>query len=154
MTLLDGVLLQRKHALFTGGFLVSQQFPTSVDTVAFLLSVALVNAAVISPIVLIALAVARRLGLRLRAAQFAAFAVGLLPLTIVDFVNYQVWAYVGDAFDFHVMFALTGHRLSEVFAVAAPLMGRPLSMVVFACGATAAITMLLHRVARTTATEW
>jgi hypothetical protein len=148
MTLLDGALLQRKHALFTGGFLVSRQFPTVVDGVAFLLSVAIVNAAVIAPVVLMALALARRLRLRRHAAIFVAWSAGLLPLTVADFVTYQVWSYVGDAFDFHVMRALTGHGLSEVFAVASPLISRPLSMVVLACGAIAGITVLLQRGAK------
>jgi Sulfatase len=145
ITVLDAALLQRKHALFTGGFLSSHQFGTLVDSAAFLGMSLLVNAAIAAPLTLTALAVGRRLRLRAAALQFAASWAAVLPLVVADFVSYGVWSYLGDAFDFHVMFALTGHRLSEIFAVAAPLMSRPLIVFVLAMSVVVGITGLLQR---------
>ncbi|MEO6212064.1 MAG: sulfatase-like hydrolase/transferase [Vicinamibacterales bacterium] len=145
VTLLDAALLQRKHAVFTGGFLASHQFGTLADSVAFLMASALLNTTIVAPVTLVALVIGRRFRLRPRAAQSAAFCAAVLPLAIADFLNYQVWSYLGDAFDFHVMFALTGHRLAEVFAVTAPLMSRPLFVAAVALTGIVGVIVLLQR---------
>ena len=145
VTVLDAALLQRKHAVFTGGFLSSHQFGTVIDGVAFLLMSAMLNVTIAAPLVLAALFMGRRLRLRPRALKFAALCTAVLPLAVADFVTYQVWSYLGDAFDFHVMFALTGRRISEIFAVTTPLMARPLFVFGLALTAMVGMTALLHR---------
>ena len=50
ITLLDAALLERKHGLFTGGFLASHQFGTTADSVAFLMLSALLNASIAAPL--------------------------------------------------------------------------------------------------------
>jgi hypothetical protein len=143
--LVDAALIQRKHGLFTGGFLAHYQLDTTVDALAFLFITALLNATIAAPIALVSLVVARYLRLRPRAAVFAALSAAVMPLMVADFVNYQIWSYIGDAFDFHIMYALTGRRLSEVFAVASPLMAKPVSVLIVSLLSIAAITMALHR---------
>ena len=145
VTLLDVALLQRKHGLFTGGFLASHQFGTFVDSVAFLMVSALVNTAMAAPVVAVALIVGRWLGLKPRAAKFAALATAVLPLAVADFISYKVWSYIGDAFDFHVMYSLTGRRISEVFAITTPLMSQPMYVFALGLGAIAVFAGMLHR---------
>ena len=139
ITLLDVALLQRKHAIFTGGFLSGNQLGTFADGLAFLLMSALLNTTIAAPLCICALAVGRRLHLRPLALLFVAFAAAVVPLATADFVAYQVWLYLGDAFDFHLLYNLTGRRISEFFAVSAPLMSRPLILFsVAVCGVAGA----------------
>lgn len=145
VTFLDAALLERKHGLFTGGFLASHQFGTAADSVAFLILSALLNASVAAPLTAIALFIGRRIRLRPRALRLVAFCAAVVPLAVADFVIYKVWSYLGDAFDFHVMVALTGHRLSEAFAVAGPLLARPLLALGLALIGLAGAITLLHR---------
>jgi hypothetical protein len=145
VTLLDAALLERKHGLFTGGFLASHQLATFLDGLAFLLVSALINATIIAPLVLVGLWIGRRLGLRPRASEFAALCTAATPLLIVDFLNYKIWTYLGDAFDSGVMFALAGHRVGEIFAVTAPLMSAPFVLVLIGASVLAAMTAVLHR---------
>ena len=145
ITVVEAVLLQRKHGLFTGGFLARTPLGTYFDVAAFLMLVALVNATFVAPLCGIALNVGRGLRLKRRALLFVAFAAGALPLLAANFLMYQVWAYLGDAFDFTVMFNLTGRRLSEMFAVAAPLVTRPVGLGLLLAAAGIAATWALHR---------
>jgi hypothetical protein len=148
ITVLDAALLERKHGLFTGGFLASHQFGTTADSVAFLVLSALLNASLAAPLTVTALFLGRWLRLRPLPVRLVAFCAAVMPLAIADFVIYQVWSYLGDAFDFHVMFALTGHRLSEAFAIAAPLLSRPLFIFALGLCAMAGATALLQRLDR------
>jgi sulfatase-like protein len=150
--LLDVALLQRKHALFTGGFLAPSPMGTAADAVAFFLALVFLNATLIGPVCGLTLLIAHRCGLRPAAARFAALSAGVLPLAVADFLSYQVWSYLGDAFDVGIVFDLTGRRLSELFAVAAPLMARPAAVGLLAIVGVAAATGLLQR-ARPRSTE-
>ncbi len=147
VTLLDAALLQRKIGLFTGGFLAGQRLGTAVDGAAFLMMSVVLNATIAAPLTLGGMAAGRRLGLRPPAVRFAAFCTGVLPLLIADFFTYKIWAYLGDAFDFRVMYNLTGRRVSEIVAVAAPLMSRPLFVGALAFAGLVALIWLLHRFA-------
>ena len=145
VTVVEAVLLQRKHGLFTGGFLARTPLGTYFDVAAFLMLVAAVNATFVAPLCGMALNVGRRLQLKRRALLFAAFAAGALPLLAANFLMYQVWAYLGDAFDVSLMFNLTGRRFSEFFAVAAPLVTRPIGLGVLLGAIMVAATWALHR---------
>jgi hypothetical protein len=43
---------------------------------------------------------------------------GVTPLLVADAISYEVVRYLGDAFDFALMFDLTGRSVAEVMAVA------------------------------------
>jgi hypothetical protein len=144
ITLLDAILLQRKYGLFTGGFLVTG-FGHALDGVAFLGLSALLNVTVAAPLTLAALVALRPLRLQRPATQVAAACAAVLPLAVSDFIIYNVWQYLGDAFDFGMMSNLTGRRPSEVLAVAAPLMSRPLFVLGLSVAAIAGLTWLVHR---------
>jgi hypothetical protein len=143
--LLDAALLQRKHGIFTGGFLSDNPLATAADGVAFFVALLVLNATLITPVCAIALLIGGRIGLRPWATRFAALSAAVLPLAAADFLSYQVWSYLGDAFDFRVVFDLTGRRLSELFAVTAPLIARPLTLGLFCFAAVFAATWMLHR---------
>lgn len=147
ITLLDAILLQRKHGLFTGGFLATG-FGHALDGIAFLGLSGLLNATVAAPLTLIALVAMRPLRLQRAATQVGAACAAVLPLAVSDFIIYNVWQYLGDAFDFRVMSNLTGRRPSEAFAVAAPLMSRPLVVLGVAVAAIAGLTWLVHRLSQ------
>src|SRR5688500_14758384 len=144
ITVLDAALLQRKHGIFTGGFLSGNQLGTFADGLAFLCMSALLNATIAAPLSIAALAVGRRLHLRPLAVSFVAFAAAVVPLATADFAAYQVWLYLGDAFDFHLLYNLTGRRISEFFAVSAPLMSRPLILCSVTVCAVAGLTYVVH----------
>src|SRR5688572_31488133 len=59
ITLLDAALLQRKHGIFTGGFLSANQLGSIADGIAFLIMAALLNTTIAAPLSISALAVAR-----------------------------------------------------------------------------------------------
>src|SRR5262245_54737832 len=67
VTFVEALLLQRKHGLFTGGFLSINQFGTWADGIAFMMVVLLLNATVVAPICAAALLLGRAVGLRPRA---------------------------------------------------------------------------------------
>lgn len=145
IALLDAILLQRKYNLFTGGFATSTHLDTVVGGAAFFVAAAAVNCWLTGPLAAIGLFAADRLGLRPRAAHFLAFCSCVLPLAAADFLAYQIWAYLGEAFDFNLMFDLTGRRLPEIFAVTAPLLAQPLSLALLLAGGVAGITWWLNR---------
>jgi hypothetical protein len=148
VTLIEAALLQRKYGLFTGGFLSVNYMPTWADGVAFLSVVFLLNAAAVAPVSAVALMLGRAVRLRPWAGRFVAVALGSAPLLIADFLMYQLWAYLGDAFDVHLMYQLTGRHAAEIRAVAAPLVAGPLYAGLVLLAGLVAFTWLIHRVQR------
>jgi len=148
VTLVEAALLQRKYGLFTGGFLSVNYLPTWADGLAFLCLVLLLNAAAVAPISALALMLGRAVRLRPWAARFVAVAAGGAPLLIADFLMYQLWAYLGDAFDLHLMYQLTGRHVAEIRAVAAPLVAGPLYTGLLLLAVVVALTWLINRVQR------
>ena len=152
VTLVEAVLLQRKYGLFTGGFLSANHMPTWADGVAFLCVVFLLNAAAVAPISAVALLLGRAIRLRSWALRFVAVAAGCAPLLIADFLMYELWAYLGDAFDVHLMYQLTGRHVAEMRAVAAPLVGGPLYAGLLLLIVLVTFTWFINRVQRGVAT--
>src|SRR5262249_37830932 len=148
VTLVEAVLLQRKHGLFTGGFLSVNQFGTWADGVAFMMVVLLLNVTVAAPACGGGLILGHAARLKPRALRFAAFAAGSAPLLAADFLMYQVWSYLGDAFDSQLMFELTGRHISEMFVVAAPLVTRPLFVGILLAAGVACLTIGVHTLQR------
>jgi hypothetical protein len=145
VTIPEALLLQRKYGLFTGGFLSASPLPTWMDTAAFLAIVLLLNVTVAAPFSAIALGVAQRLQLRPLARWFLAIAAGSSPVLAVDFLSYRLWTFVGDAFDFRLSYQLIGRRVSEMLAVSAPLLARPLAFGGMVATGIIAMTVVLHR---------
>jgi len=116
-TLIDAILLQRKRAFFTGGFLSVDHIKTISQGITFVASSLTSDAAVLGIAVALALWVAGRLSIGRRPAWIIAVAAGVVPVVVVDIVNYQLLAYLGDAFDFGLMFDLTGRSPMEILAV-------------------------------------
>ena len=148
VTLVEAALLQRKYGLFTGGFLSVNYMPTWADGLAFISVVFLLNATVVAPATAAALMLGRALRLRPWALRFVAIAAGCGPLLIADFLMYELWAYLGDAFDVHLIYQLTGGHVAEMRAVAAPLVARPLYAGLLLLIVLVASTWLINRVQR------
>jgi hypothetical protein len=148
VTGVEAILLQRKHALFTGGFLAATPFRTWPDGLAFLGVLALLNATFSCPVCAVAMVTANRLRLTRRPRTFLAIVAGSGPLLAADFLMYQLWAFLGDAFDLRVAYQLTGKHVSELFAVAAPLMTRPVSLGVLLVLIAGAFTWILAKTDR------
>ena len=145
---LDLFLLQRKYGFFTGGFLAETYLRSPAQRAVFVAISVIVNAGLLAPLCGIALIACRRLGFRGRSPLIVASAAAILPFVVLDFLSYQIWAYLGDAFDFSVMFNLAGRRVSEVAAVALPLAVRPLVVIAIALAAVVAAAWGLRHISR------
>jgi len=116
-TTLDCLLLQRRRSYFTGGFLSEDYVSTLPQAAAFLCASLLADAAVLTPLVVIALLAGQRLRLVSVARVTAAMTLALVPVIAADFVAYQLQSFLGDAFDFTLMWNLVGRQPGEILAV-------------------------------------
>jgi hypothetical protein len=116
-TSFDAVLLQYKRSYFTGGFLAVDYITRPSQAFAFIVGSLLADAAVAGVLVALGLWLFGRLGVRRNVAFAAAITLALLPLLAADFVDYQLMTYLGDAFDFRLLFDLSGQSPSEIVAV-------------------------------------
>lgn len=116
-TLIDAILLQRKRAFFTGGFLSVDHIKSAGQGVAFVAASLVSDAAVLGVVVALALWLAGRLRVARSAAWIASVVIGLGVVITADVLTYQLVSYLGDAFDFGLMFDLTGRSPMEILAV-------------------------------------
>jgi hypothetical protein len=130
MTTVDAVLLQAKRAFFTGGFLAVDYLSSLPAAVGFLFLSFLGDAAVIGVVAALAFTVGRTLRLTRTAAALLAAAVPLFCLGVADITSYQLVSHLGDAFDFSLMFDLTGRNPAELWAVSAKQLAWPAAGVV------------------------
>jgi glucan phosphoethanolaminetransferase (alkaline phosphatase superfamily) len=115
-TVLDALLLQRRRSYFTGGFLSVDHVHSWSEGLAFLVGSFVADFAVM--LVLVAVAwwlLTRWLGPRV--ARVGAVMLALVPIAATDFVTYGLQAYLGDAFDFALLFDLAGRNPAEILAV-------------------------------------
>jgi hypothetical protein len=145
LTGFDAFLLQQKKAFFTGGFLSIDHATSLADILAFLAASLLADVAVVGCFVAVALVVFGRMPLTRPARTLAVMLVGLAPLLIVDFLEYRLVAYLGDAFDLALMFDLTGRRPGELFAVAGPHLVAPLLGVLGFVAGAGAVVWIVNR---------
>ena len=117
VTAVDAVLLQRKRSYFTGGFLSVDHVRNVFEGGLFLLGSLVVDAAAIGVLVALALWLCGRLRFSRRLSWTIALLTGLAPFLVADVISYQLLAYLGDAFDFALMFDLVGGNPSEIVAV-------------------------------------
>jgi hypothetical protein len=116
-TLVDAVLLQRKRAFFTGGFLSVDHIKSAGQGLAFVAASLVSDAAVLGVVVALTLWLAGRVRMARSAAWIAAVLVALGVVITADVLTYQLVSYLGDAFDFGLMFDLTGRSPMEIVAV-------------------------------------
>ena len=143
----DAVLLERSKGFFTGGFLSVDYLETSGQTVAFLAASFLVDAALIGLLIgIVALALSHT-RLHPLAATFAGLlaATGLLVGT--DVVTYGIIQYLGDAFDFALMFDLAGGSLREILAVTADHLVTPALVAITGGAVAGGLVWVTHKYA-------
>ena len=118
VTVFDAALLQRSRSYFTGGFLSVDYLEGWVDAALFLGTSLLVDGAFVGLVTGVVAWALSRTRLRPEACVCAGALAGTLPLLVADTVSYEILRYLGDAFDFALMFDLTGGSVGEVLAVA------------------------------------
>ncbi len=141
-TLADSALLYIRRSYFTGGFLATDYLTGPAQTVAFLTGSLLTDAALAALIVSAVLFIASRMRMPRNAALTAAFILALIPVALLDFVDYELSTYLGDAFDLRLMFDLAGRNPAELLAVSAPRLGLFLLGAVTVVGIVAAAIWL------------
>ncbi len=135
-TILDSILIQRKYNYFTGGFWSTIQLTGFLDTIAFLVTSFLVDAATIGVISGVGLWVCfNKLSWVKRGTRnYAVFLCSVSPILIFEFFWYQLALYFGSAFDWLLMRNLSKENFLEILVVAFPHLIGP-GLVV--CGAVA-----------------
>jgi glucan phosphoethanolaminetransferase (alkaline phosphatase superfamily) len=116
-TLADAALIQRSRSYFTGGFLAADAATGPGDAAGFVLASLLADAGVLSLLIALMLWAAARLGVPQWPGTVLATALALVPVAVADFASYELASYLGDAFDFSLMFDLAGRSPSEIIAV-------------------------------------
>jgi arylsulfatase A-like enzyme len=135
----DAVLLELRRDFFTGGFLAVDSATRWSDRAAFAAGSLTADAACAALGVIVALLLASRMRLGRLARVALAIVLGLLPLLAASLLQYRVFAHLGDAFDFSLVFDLAGRRPAEVIAVAGghavwPLLGSAIVMAALVLG--------------------
>jgi hypothetical protein len=116
-TIFDAVLLQYRRSYFTGGFLARDYVTSPSEAVAFFVGSFFADAAVVGVIVWAVLWLLGRLAVPRHMAWAAALVLGFAPVLAVNFVEYQLFTYLGDAFDLRLLFDLSGRDPGEIVAV-------------------------------------
>ena len=123
MTAFDAALLHRGQAYFTGGFLSVDYVSTWSQAVAFFSGSLIADASVLGVLIAVVLRVCSRLDLSKRDSLILALMLSLAPLVTADFIGYRLQAFLGDAFDFDLMFQLVGRNPAEILAVSSYQLG-------------------------------
>ena len=108
LTIVDGFLLERSKSYFTGGFLATDHLSGVSDTVAFLATSFVSDAAVVGMLAAIAMLVLTRWRVCAAAAAAAGLLAGIGPLFVTDVISYELTAYVGDLIDLSQSLELGG----------------------------------------------
>ena len=117
-TLADAALLQRSRSYFTGGFLAADAAIRPADAISFILGSLVADAGLLSLSIALVLWAAARYELRRLPSLLLAVGLALTPVALADFASYELASYLGDAFDFRLMFELAGRNPAEILAVA------------------------------------
>ena len=125
----DAVLLHRKYQIFTGGFLSVSHLDGLSDLLLFGLASIAADMGITTLIVAITLWIFSKIGLNARPSILTVLVIAVTPILVVDFIKYQIHAYVGDAFDFALTFEIADRNPKEIFAVAATHLVAPIALV-------------------------
>ena len=118
-TAFDAFLLQYRRSYFTGGFLARDYLTTVSEAGAFFAGSLVTDAAAAGVIACGLLWLFGRLGVRLHVALPVTCILTLTPAVVANFIEYQLGAYLGDAFDVRLLFDLSGRSPGEFIAVSA-----------------------------------
>jgi glucan phosphoethanolaminetransferase (alkaline phosphatase superfamily) len=118
-TIFDAVLLQYRRSYFTGGFLATDYVTRASEAVAFFVGSFLADLAVVGVIAWGVLWLLGRLAVPRHLALGAALVLAFVPVLVVNFIEYQLLTYLGDAFDLRLLFDLAGRDPGEIVAVSA-----------------------------------
>lgn len=116
-TVLDAVLLQARRSYFTGGFLSVDHVSTLPQTLGFAAGSLLADVAVLGIVTAATFRLCQHLRIGQMAATVCALVAGVAPVAAADFIAYRLQDFLGDAFDFGLMFELAGRDPAEVLAV-------------------------------------
>ena len=154
-TAFDAALLQRERNFFSflGGFLSVDHLRHPAEAVLFTAASLLSDAAVVGPLVAFGLWISLRAHLGTGARHFTVLAIALSPLVVTDFISYQLLTYLGDGFDFLLMFELTGWSPSEILAVTAAHLVAPVLVLCAGGALLGAVAWVLYRRRSATHTE-
>jgi hypothetical protein len=135
-TTFDAVLLQYSRSYFTGGFLATDYITRPSEALAFFTGSLLTDAAAIGMLVLLAFWICGQLGVRRNVTFAFALVLALTPIFMTNFVS-TVDDVLGDAFDFRLLFDLSGRSFREIVAVSSTHVTRIAWLALGACVAVA-----------------
>lgn len=145
VTCIDAVLLELKRDYFSGGFLAEDSATAWSDRLLFVAGSIATDAVIVAVGVACAAVLAGKLRLGTAARWFLALSLGAAPLLVASALEYQVFAQLGDAFDFQLMFDLVGRRPSEILAVASGYLWAPVFALAVGIATIGAVTSMLQR---------
>jgi len=146
-TLIDALLLERKRGLFRGGFLAAEYLASTWEKLLFVVVSVTTDLALVAPLALATLEIARRARSGVAAARFLALVVALSPVVCADFMIYQLTAFLGQALDLPLMYELVGSKVSEFLAVSTGYLWRPGAVAVVGLIVIVLVAWVLHRLA-------
>jgi hypothetical protein len=117
VTLMDAALIERKLSFFSGGFLSEDHVRGVGEAAAFVAASLLADTAIAGLITAVVLWLCAGARIVRRLAVPVAFVAAFTPAVVGNFITYQLLQYLGDAFDFALMFDLSGRSPSEILAV-------------------------------------
>jgi hypothetical protein len=144
-TLADSWLMERRFGVFRGGFLAPEHLETWAQRLAFLLISGLSDLVVVGLIAAVVLWIGNRCGLATVPRRFLAFVAAVTPLALADLFSYQLFAYLGGAFDLSLMWDLVGRQPREFLAVSAAHLAEPLWLILLLGGTVAIAVWMLQK---------
>ena len=150
-TLLDAALLQRRRSYFTGGFLSTDHITSWSQAIAFAGGSLVADVAILGVLTALAMWALTRLGLSRKATLTIAFIVALAPVVVADFIAYRLLTFLGDAFDFELMFDLAGRSPGEILAVSSGQLTGLLAAIAAGLVVLVAVIVVLRRYGAATA---
>jgi arylsulfatase A-like enzyme len=145
LTSFDAVLLQLKKSFFTGGFLTEAYTHGKLEALGFLSASLLVDAGIAGLLGMLALVAVSRVKLTPLAGAAAVLLVAAGPLLLAELIQYSLLSYLGDAFDFGLMFDLTGRNPAEIAAVSTSHLVGPALLFAGALLAAVAVIAIINR---------
>ncbi len=130
ITTVEAALIQRKFDIFTGGFLSLHHLSGPVETALFLLLSLIADFGITVLLVGISLWVFTKADFNAKPAVLAVLAIAIVPVMAVNYIDYQLQTYLGQAFDYALSYEIAGESFIEILAVAAPHLIRVLLLIV------------------------
>jgi hypothetical protein len=145
VTAADAVLLERSKGFFRGGFLSVDFLTGPLQTLLFLSVSLLADAAFVGLVVVLVAGALRWSRLHVEARIAAGFMIAVGALLAYDAASYEIFRFLGSAFDLRLVLDLVDGQLSEILAVSSGQLAAPLALFATGCAATAAVVALVHR---------